>query len=1788
MTAGTAADGEMQYALGTDATTAPDASAYTSSIPKATDAGTYYVYYYVKGDVNHNDTQVYGPLTCKIDQKSVTVSGITATDRIYNGGTDVTLVYTGVSFEGLIDGDVLSAVAMGSFSDKNVGEDKEVGIFNITLAGDSVANYKLAETGNQESTTATISPLEVVLEWDTVTSFDYDKESHVPQAFVANKVSGDDVSIVVVEAQKNVGVYTATAEALSGNDSLNYNLAEGYTHIFNIAKADVNVSVSIEGWTYGDEPSEPDVTIGEEGLVIKIEYKPVGAANSAYTETVPVNAGTYNIRVSVTGNRNYNDTTAVDSFTIEKKAATLEWDGAEFTYDGTDKCPTAVVTNLEDGDECVVSVVGDAAVAGTHTATAYKLSNNNYELPEDATFAFTIKKANLPQGTTPTPTSVTMDNWIYGDTASDPVVAYNISNGVVTYSYKVKDADDSTYTNVKPVKAGYYTVKAVIAETENYNGLTVYDDFTIDKRVAELAWGETEFVYDGSEFIPTCTITNLVSGDKVNVVLVAKNSLEETGPLFAEGMIDAGNYFAVVESLTGSDADNYELPEEAFTAFSIGKAEHELEITVEGWTYGEDANDPEVTANSDEEATIVYYIDEECTVKTDAENSGAAEEGGVPVKAGTYYVKATLVECDNYLADEAVAEFTIEKVHLHGIWVDEDFVYDGESYQPTCLLYRIYGDDDVKPVIYGSRIDAGVGVSVVTGLSGEDADNYVLDDVLIRTFTVLPAEVELSVTMNDYVYGDEIGEPEVTCDVEELELIVEYKLLKDKDSAYTTEVPTEAGDYVVRVRFVDNANYNAVVATENFTIAKKTVELLWDGAEFTYDGTDKLPTATVNNIVEGDECTVTVMGASATVGTHTATAYKLSNNNYELPENATFAFTIIKADLADAEVFIDNWTYLDSPKVPYVTGNTEGANVTYMYKVKDADDSTYTTTVPSLAGNYTIKAVIAATAGYNGAEVVKDFEIYKKAPTLTLSLEGWTYGDDANECVLTGNIEEGEVTYTYYLDEECTVKTTAENSGAAEEGAVPVDAGTYFVKADVAETANYLAGDATATFTIAKKAVTLTVNDSEKTYGNDDPEFTANAEGLVGEDTLNYEFERAEGENAGDYNVTAVLGENPNYDVTVADGTLTINKKAVILVVEDAEKIYGDDDPEFTANAEGLVGEDTLNYEFVRIGGEDVGQYWILVALGENPNYDVTPTSGWLTINKRPVTLTADALSKTYGDEDPELTATAVNVVEGETLNYTIARAEGENAGEYAVTITLGENPNYDITVTNGIFTINKRDVTLTADDKTKEFSDADPELTATATNLVGDDTLNYTLSRAEGEALGGYEISIVLGENPNYNVETIAGTFTIVPKDSKDITVTEAEAELDYDATPKKPELTVKNGEIVLEEGVDYDVTYVGTYGTEYEESADAPSHYGTYKAVITFKGNYTGEDKEVEFEIVRDLEIIRICGDNRFETSLESAEKLKEKLETEGKLVDGKFENIIVASGLDFADALSGSYLAAKKNAPVLLVADGKVMDAVVAYINENLAENGKVYILGGTGAVSATFEELLGADYADRIIRLGGADRYETNLLVLKEAGIEDGEDILVCDGTGFADSISVSGTGKAILLVPKDKLTSGEGYSQEAFLSELGGTHKFYVIGGEGAVSAEVEETLAELGETERVNGSDRFETSVAIMDKFYENPTSVTFVYAENFPDGISAGPLAYAFNEPVVLASNSNKAKELLNGYIGNKLDDVYLVHVFGGETLISDETIVDAVNFEKEESSDENETDQLPVEDGE
>jgi len=286
-----------------------------------------------------------------------------------------------------------------------------------------------------------------------------------------------------------------------------------------------------------------------------------------------------------------------------------------------------------------------------------------------------------------------------------------------------------------------------------------------------------------------------------------------------------------------------------------------------------------------------------------------------------------------------------------------------------------------------------------------------------------------------------------------------------------------------------------------------------------------------------------------------------------------------------------------------------------------------------------------------------------------------------------------------------------------------------------------------------------------------------------------------------------------------------------------------------------------------------------------------------------------------------------------------------------------------------------------------------------------------------------------------------------------------------------------------------------------------------------------------------------IRAFGDGRYDTAIEVAEEYKGSA--------GKFENVIVAYGQNFPDALSGGYLAKTKNAPILLV-EPSVEDRIAEYISNNILIGGKVYILGGTGAVSAAFESKVKAKGISTT-RLGGKDRYETNQKILTEAGVKS-EDILVCMGTGFADSLSAAAVGKPILLVG-NSLTN----DQKKYIKGLS-SKKIYLIGGEGAVKPAVETGLKDLGfsKVERIAGKTRYETSTEVAKKFFSKAKTVVLAYAQNFPDGLSGGPLAMMKNAPIILTDPENI--EAARAYV--KSAGAGRNVTLGGPALISDTAV--------------------------
>ena len=123
-------------------------------------------------------------------------------------------------------------------------------------------------------------------------------------------------------------------------------------------------------------------------------------------------------------------------------------------------------------------VLNNVSDSGTYWVVASDSKNNNATSNK---VTVNIVKA---EGTA----SVSLPGWIYDETASKPVPTSK-TNGInnVTYQYKVKDADDATYSDTLPINAGDYTVKATFAATDNYNEVTAEADFTIAKTTPAVA-----------------------------------------------------------------------------------------------------------------------------------------------------------------------------------------------------------------------------------------------------------------------------------------------------------------------------------------------------------------------------------------------------------------------------------------------------------------------------------------------------------------------------------------------------------------------------------------------------------------------------------------------------------------------------------------------------------------------------------------------------------------------------------------------------------------------------------------------------------------------------------------------------------------------------------------------------------------------------------------------------------------------------------------------------------------------------------------------------------------------------------------------------------------------------------------------------------------------------------------------------------------------------------------------------------------------------------------------------
>jgi hypothetical protein len=348
------------------------------------------------------------------------------------------------------------------------------------------------------------------------------------------------------------------------------------------------------------------------------------------------------------------------------------------------------------------------------------------------------------------------------------------------------------------------------------------------------------------------------------------------------------------------------------------------------------------------------------------------------------------------------------------------------------------------------------------------------------------------------------------------------------------------------------------------------------------------------------------------------------------------------------------------------------------------------------------------------------------------------------------------------------------------------DVGAYAIsQGSLALSSNYALSFTGANLTINTRAIAVAVDIKTKVYGEADPalSYQITSGSLVGSDAFTGSLTREAGENVGTYVISqGTLGLSANYALSFTDSTLTIDQKPITVTANmGQQKMYGEVDPAFayTITSGALEDGDVLSGALERASGSAVGEYALTIGSLANTNYAITFESATFAIMRRPVTITADDLDKTYGDPDPTLTyvVTSGSLAAGDVLVGSLARASGNDVGTYAInqgTVSSATNGNYTVTFVSGTFTINQAaQDTLTLTSTTKTYG-IDLPLTSSGGSGSGAVTYEVVSAGGAGCTIAGGSLRTTGGNGSSCTVRAVkAASLNYLEATSSATTIT-------------------------------------------------------------------------------------------------------------------------------------------------------------------------------------------------------------------------------------------------------------------------------------------------------------------------------------------------------------------------------------------------------------------------------
>lgn len=592
---------------------------------------------------------------------------------------------------------------------------------------------------------------------------------------------------------------------------------------FEIKKMEIDPTVTMDDWTYGQKANTPSITVksGESDITASYDassytctyYTDAGctdmttAADGAATNGgVPKNAGTYYVKVVVAENGNYAGAEAETSFTIAPLPADLTWSKTDLIYTGSEQSVSATVANAREGDSFAIAYEGNTQTeAGdSYTATVTDLGNDNYTLTGATGVSRNWSISYLQSSAAAQVSGTKGDNdWYISPVKLVPDSGYQISTDKTDWKDSLGD-----YTEQGEQSAGYYLKETATGAVTDKKTVT----FKIDTGMPSGSIRIGENTFDSS-------LKDITYGYwfKDNV------SVDITGADSASGI--ASVEYQAVSAEESYDANGTWLP---------WNAEEKLSLTESG-------------------RYVVYArVTDNAGNQTIVNSDGAAVfKDSVVVDSSIDYTRTTKASVD--------AKVTLNGNTVASVRNGEITLTEGKDYTVSADRITFSGEylDTLEAGTY--KLTVAYQLQGVTEYKGGDkpADSQIAVNVSRQT-----ANVKITGTL-DKEYDGQPADLTYTTN-SNATVKTEYKV----NETWQTETPIHAGTYEVRVSVSENGDFTAASDTKAYTIRQREVVVSGITAKGkVYDGTADAELdyskAVFAGAVKGDSLTVSAEGTFA-------------------------------------------------------------------------------------------------------------------------------------------------------------------------------------------------------------------------------------------------------------------------------------------------------------------------------------------------------------------------------------------------------------------------------------------------------------------------------------------------------------------------------------------------------------------------------------------------------------------------------------------------------------------------------------------------------------------------------------------------------------------------------------------------------------------------------------------------------------------------------------------------------------------------------------------------------------